>query len=78
MGKRRRVDNDETAAVCPGILNLSDQFMFGITLEAGQLMAVRLGQFDQAAIDVSQGAMAVVVRLALTEKVQVGAVKYQY
>ena len=78
MCKCRRIDDNEVAAPGPGVLDLIDQLVFGITLEADQFMAMGLGQFCQMLVDGIQGLVAVMVRLTLTEQIQVWSVKYQY
>jgi hypothetical protein len=34
------VDNDKSNTISGGLMNTVDQFMFGITLKAGQFMAL--------------------------------------
>ena len=77
VGEGGRVDQDEGRAVGAGRLDAVDQGMLGIGLEAVQLVAGGLGLCRQRPVDVRQRRMAIDLRLAGAEQIEVGAMQDQ-
>ena len=77
VGEGGRIDDDERRSVRFRRLDAFDQRVLGIRLEAFQCMPGLPGAVGEAGIDRGQGGMAVDLRLAIAEQVEVGAVQDQ-
>lgn len=78
MGVSCRVYDDEPDPLLHRLLHPFHQFVFGVALKKTDLMAGRLGLSPQALIDLLQTGMAVMLRLPLTEQVQIGTIQNQH
>ena len=77
VGVGRGVEDDEGDLVFYRLLHPVHQFVLGIALEEADAMAGGLGLAAETRIDGLQGVVAVVLRLAVAEQVQVGSVDDQ-
>ena len=77
MGEGGGVDQDEGGAVAARGLYAIHQFVLGVGLQMFQLMPGSGGLCREAKVDLGQGGVAIDLRLAGAEQVQVGAVQDQ-
>eukprot|EP00825_Cyclidium_porcatum_P015735 TRINITY_DN19018_c0_g1_i1.p2 TRINITY_DN19018_c0_g1~~TRINITY_DN19018_c0_g1_i1.p2 ORF type:complete len:225 (+),score=29.08 TRINITY_DN19018_c0_g1_i1:189-863(+) len=77
VGEGGRIDQDEGGAVGAGGLDTVHQRVLGIGLTGAQLMAGFLRLRHQCQVDVCQRRMAIDLRLARAEQVEVGAMQDQ-
>src|SRR5665647_1443031 len=77
MGVGGGVDDDEIDLVPARLLNTLDEFGLGIALVGLEAGSGLLGRCGQPRLDRLQGVLAVVIRLADAEQVQIGAIDEQ-
>ncbi len=77
MGIGRRVDDDEIDLVAAGLLDVLDQFGFGVALAGAQPDAGFFGQFSEPGFYALQGFGAVLLRLTAAQQIQIRAVDEQ-
>lgn len=78
MGKSGRVDQNKVDCLIACGVNAFDQFMFGIALQAQQMMATLAGKLAQMLIDLLQRCRAIDTGLAAAKAIKVGSMQDQY
>src|SRR5574340_360782 len=78
VGVTRRVDDDEVDMVARSLVDAVDQGAFVVVLEGFDLGASRFAAAGQRAVDVVERGKAVMLGLAATQQIQVGAVQNQH
>ena len=77
VSKGRRIDQDKVHTFFAGIVDAFDQFVFRIALQVQEVVPGIVAQLGELLVDGIQRCRSVNPRLAQSEQVKVGAVKYQ-
>ena len=77
MGVRAGVDDGAVDTVARGLVDAIDESVLGVALEACQPMPVARGERGEVRLDVGERGVAVYLRLARAEQIQVRSVQQE-
>jgi hypothetical protein len=74
MGKSCRIDDNKRGVCTAGLVNLVNEFVFGVTLKTLRIVAVGRGQTVQSLVNVDQTVLPVMLWFPRAQKIEVGPV----